>query len=54
MASVYRAGAAQQRVYGYNMERQQQAEALEAQARRCDEIAAGRDAATDLTRADDA
>jgi hypothetical protein len=40
MARVYRAGAEAQRGYRFNMERQQQAEALEAMARECDAIAA--------------
>jgi hypothetical protein len=40
MASVFLAGAERQRQYCYNTERQQQAESLEAQARRCEQLAA--------------
>lgn len=39
MASVYQAGADQQRDYELNIERQQQADALEAMAARCEQLA---------------
>jgi hypothetical protein len=39
MASVYQAGADQQRGYVFNIERQQQAESLDAMALRCEELA---------------
>jgi hypothetical protein len=42
MASVYRAGAERSRQWSYNASRQQDAEVLEAQAERCEQIAAGR------------
>ena len=44
IASVFMAGAVRQRQYSYNTERQQQAEALEAQAARCEEIARAEEA----------
>jgi hypothetical protein len=42
MASVYQAGADQQRGYIMNIERQQQAQSLDAMAARCEELAAER------------
>lgn len=43
MASVYRAGAGRASGWGHNSAMQQQAEVLDAQADRCDEIARERD-----------
>lgn len=39
LASVYRAGADRARQWEFNADRQQDAEVLEAQAKRCEEIA---------------
>lgn len=47
MASVFRAGARTHRQYSYNNDRQQDAEALEAQAKRCEEIALERNDLSD-------
>jgi hypothetical protein len=44
LASVYDAGAKRSRQWSYNIERQQQAEVLDAMAERCREIAASRSA----------
>jgi hypothetical protein len=43
MASVFRAGAARSRGWTMNVEREQQAEVLDAQADRCEEIGRERD-----------
>jgi hypothetical protein len=43
LASVYRAGAERSRGWPFNADRQQDAEVLEAQADRCDEIARDQD-----------
>jgi hypothetical protein len=42
LASVYRAGADESRQWVYNASRKQDADVLDAQAGRCEEIAAGR------------
>jgi hypothetical protein len=47
LASVYRAGAERSRAWAPDMSRLQEAEALDAMAQRCHEIAAERNTLTD-------
>lgn len=52
MASVYMAGAVRSRGWVYNIERQQQAEVLEAMAARCVELAEGPEARAEREKAE--